>query len=485
MSLRQAASEGGRWTAFSVVAVALIQLAGLVVLARILSPVEFGLIAMMMVFIGLADTFSQFGISTAIIQQPSAPSVTQLSTLFWISAALGVCAYLLVLIALPAVVWFFGEPRLAHLMPIMALSFLISPLGAQFGALLRRALRFRPLALIEVGKGLVGTVTAIGGALAGWGVWALVAGYLASVGVGALLLLVIAVRESWLPRFRWSLPDVYPLLSFGGFFSASNLVNYVNSRSDQLLVGVLLGPRELGFYVMAFKLVIQPVMKINSVVTQVAFPILARIGEDRSQMQRWYLKMLNLLTTVNAPVLLGMAAVAPLAVPLLLGQQWLPAVPLVQVLSLYALLRSAGNAGGTLIFAAGEAKRAFVWNAGLLLVIPGSVALGAALGGLIGVAWTLTAMQAALFLLWYPYATRRIVGQCFGRYLRAFMLPTLLAAAMAVAVGAFAPHLPGWPPIPVLIMLVALGAVLYVCAYFFLFRAAFIDYLALLTGRTR
>ena len=149
-----------------------------------------------------------------------------------------------------------------------------------------------------------------------------------------------------LPKFYFSLKALKPYLSFGLHLVGSNILNHINSRIDQLVVGVLLGPQALGYYSMAFNLVLQPVTSINPVLTQVAFPVLARVRSNKERLKWGYFRMLNLLTSINAPMLLGIAAVAPLLIPVALGDQWIPVVPLIQILSLFSLIRSTGNAGG-------------------------------------------------------------------------------------------------------------------------------------------
>jgi O-antigen/teichoic acid export membrane protein len=483
VNLRHAASRGVKFTAFATLSTTLIQVGGLLVLGRLLSPIDFGLVAMMAVVFGLADMFAQMGIGEGIVQHQAPLDTGQLSTLFWTNCALGVAAYLLILLCIPLVAAVYGEPALRELLPVASIAIVIAPLGINVAALLRKSLRFEVLAAVDIGKAVVGTGTAIVAALLGWGVWALIAGQISATACGTAALLAVGAREGWLPRLRYDLRGVRGILSFGVYFFGSNLVNYVNSRIDLLLVGSLLGARALGYYSMAFNLVVQPAARINQIVTQVAFPIMARAQQETAQLRRWYAKMLNMLATVNAPALLGMAAVAPLFIPLLLGEKWLPAVPLVQLLAVLALFRSAGNAGGTLIYALGKARVAFYWNLCLLLLIPAAVFFGAHLHGLLGVALTLTAMQAILFLAWFG-VVRRHLSMPFGDYALPFARPTLLAVAMAAAVSYAGGFLQDWPAAGVLAALVAGAIVAYAVLYRLLFRAEFDEYIAMILLRS-
>ncbi|MGH8687192.1 MAG: MOP flippase family protein [Burkholderiales bacterium] len=481
MSLRSAASQGVRFTTLAVACGTLVQVGGLVVLGRLLQPSDFGLVAMMVVVFGFADMLAQMGVGDGIVQHPQPVDSNQLSTLFWTNCLLGVGAYGVVQLSIPLLVAIYGEPELGALVPVASLSLVVTPLGIHVAALLRRALRFKLLAALELGKALAATGTAIAGALLGWGVWALVAGQLAAAAFGTAALLIIGAAKGWLPRLRYDAASVREILRFGAFYFGSNVVNYFNSRIDQLLIGSLLGARALGYYSMAFNLVSQPTSKVNQVVTQVAFPIMAQIRDDAGQLNRWYLKLLNILATVNAPMLLGLAAVAPLLVPLVLGDGWAPSLPLVQILAILFVLRSAGNAGGTLMYALGRSEINFRWNCTISLLVPAAVFLGAKAGGLAGVAAALALAQVLLFFLWFP-VVRRVLPLRLGTYAAAFLRPTALAALMALAVWLVA-DIPLEGSVPARIAVLAcIGAAAYLIAYRVLYRAEFDEYLSLLRG---
>src|SRR5262249_36314737 len=145
-------------------------------------------------------------------------------------------------------------------------------------------------------------------------------------------------------------------------------INYLSERLDQLLIGTLLGARSLGFYNFAFNLTGRPIWRINPILTRVAFPIFSAVQHDREKLRRGYLRLLSLLTTINAPLLIGLATLAPVAVPLVFGRKWTDSIILIQILSLVTLSRSVGNPIGSLQLAKGRADLGFKWNAFFLLV---------------------------------------------------------------------------------------------------------------------
>jgi O-antigen/teichoic acid export membrane protein len=172
--------------------------------------------------------------------------------------------------------------------------------------------------------------------------------------------------------------------------------------------------------------------------------------------------MLDLLASFNAPVLIGIAAIAPLLIPAVLGKQWSPIVPLVQVLAVFSLIRSMGNAGGSLILACGRADLAFYWNLGLLAFIPLTVFIGAQTAGLQGVAWSLLGSQMLLLFAWYRFAVRRLLGNCFSGFVSSLAAPVIFAVAMAVAVVSIGSLIASRPTTIQLIVQVLIGGAIYV-----------------------
>ncbi len=472
MTLAQAAASGIRWTTLSMLAVTVTQMIRLVVLGRILGPEAFGLLAMMLVVTGFAELLGQMGLSEAIIQHPD-PTHKELSSLYWLNIGLGGLLYVVLLLITPLIATLYATPQLKQLLPWVALAFLISPWGTQFKALLQKRLDFKPLAVIEIVAALVGTVLAIGLAWLGYGVWSLVWGQLAQSIVVTLSLVLVGWRQQMLPGFYFSHRAVKPYLSFGLHLLGSNALNYFNSRIDQLVVGVLLGSQALGYYSMAFNLVLRPVSRINPVLTQVAFPVLARVRDDKLRLKRGYFRMLDLLTSINAPILIGVAAVAPLLIPVVLGDKWLPIVSLIQILALFSLIRSTGNAGGSLILACGRADMAFYWNLLLFSFIPLAIFTGAKIAGLQGIAWTLLGLQSFLLFAWYYLIVRKLLGDCFTGFISSIIKPIAFAIPMAGVVLGVAPLLSALPEASQLTAQVLLGGVVYTGLYF-LFRREFV-----------
>lgn len=481
MSLRRQALTGVTWTSLATIGSVGAQMLQLVVLARLLRPDDFGLMGMALIVIGFAQAYADVGISAAIVHHQHV-SREQLSSLYWLNLAVGASIFAVLWLGSPLIASFFHEPRLVPLLHGVSAVFLLLPLGKQFEILLQRDLRFDLLARQDIAAAVAGAAAAVAGAVAGLGVWALVLGTVTTVATRTALLLWVGLREHCpMLHFRWA--DLDRFVGFGAYQMGERTVNYVAERLDQLLIGSLLGATTLGFYNFAFNLTGQPVSRINPIVTKVAFPIFCRVQDDASRLQRGYLTIVKLVTSVNAPLLLGLVAVAPLLVPTVFGVQWTASVALVQVLALVALLRSVGNPTGSLLLSRGRADLGFAWNVCLLLVSAPAIWLGAHAGGALGVAFALLGVQIVIAPVSYVALVRPMMGACARAYLLAVMRPTALALLMATIVAAMAGVIRLSVPAMLLVGQVVAGGAAYALLLWRFERATLDDLRAAVLGR--
>ena len=410
MSLRHQAASGVKWTTAATMVTAVAQVLQLIVLARLLSPDDFGLMAMVTVVLGFAQAYTDAGISAAIIHyQNNSPE--QLSSLYWLNLFTGALFFGIMWLLIPAIVLFFREPRLTPLLRVTSSVFLIVPLSKQFEVMMQKELRFDVLAKQQIVATVFSTLIAVFAALLHQGVWALLWGQLSLIALRSAMLQVTGWR-SYRPTFHFAWRDLKGYISFGLFQMGERSVTFLSQGMDQLLIGRLLGTQSLGYYNFAFNLVVQPYRLVNPAVTKVAFPVFAKVQDDSSRLQRGYLKTVNLLCAANGPVLVGLAAVSFTAIPLIFGSKWSGSVPLVGVLAFVAYLRSAGNPVGSLLLAKGRPDKGFLWNLALLIASVPIVYLGARAGGAIGVAIALLVFQVALQAPAYTYLIRPLIGRC-------------------------------------------------------------------------
>jgi O-antigen/teichoic acid export membrane protein len=411
-----------------------LQLLQVAVLARMLGPDEFGQMAVILVLLSIGRTFAEFGLSSAIIQRPKVGK-SELGTLYAFNLVVGLVLFAALWVTAPWASAILNVGDTTKLIRGAAIVFLIAPWGLQIRALLQKRLEFRVLTTISLSAGTIGTGAAIGLALNGFGVWALLGGYLVTEGATAGLLLQRAYRDHLLAGLAWNLGGVKSYLVFGGYRLAAMVANTLNAKVDQLLVGGIMGASVLGYYNIAQRLALEPVQKLNPIVTRVAFPVFSLAQDDLERLRRGYLRMSRLLLGINAPLLVGLAATAHLVVPVFLGPNWDQAVPLVRLLAVYALLRSVGNAGGALLMARGRADWSFYWNLALLLVVPAAVWTAAeTTGTAIGVATALILVHACVIVVHYFALIRRLIGKCGAEYLIGILRPVLAATLMGAVV---------------------------------------------------
>ncbi len=476
--IKKQAISGVRWTTVSTIFTTVIQFVQLAILARLLTPRDFGLMAMIMIVIELSSVFSEMGLSTAIIQR-SNPKRTELSTLYWLNIATGFIAFFFILVCTPIFVKYFQSPEIKELLPVVALTFTISPFGSQFMCLMQKSLQFNLITRIELGISFLKFAVTVFCAFSGLGVWSLVFGQLAGTIVQTILLVCYGWMGANRPLFHFNWSDTKGYLGFGLYRVGAMAANHLNSRIDQLVIGIVLGPVQLGYYNMAFRLALQPIQKINPIVTRVAFPVFSIVQDDISRLKKGYLKMVKLLMSVNAPVLIGLAVTAPVVVPFFVGEQWHPCIHLVQILAFYALIRSLGNAGGSLICARGHANWTFYWNLVLLIFIPATVYLAGQSGSAVYVAGSLVGLQFILFFAHYHYFLKRILGHCLGEYIRSIGVPFSSAFLMGFIILLLSPFVSSWSFDIKLLLEFSIGALIYIMLSWYINNEIFIEFIRL------
>lgn len=429
MTLRQKTFSAVRWTTFSALFRVGLQLLQLAVLARLLAPADYGLMAMVSVVLGFTALLSDMGVNSAFVQKQDV-SDAQRSSLYWLNVGVSVALALLLMLLSPAVAWLMNEPRLVPLLLVASSSLWITALGQQVRMAAEKALNFRPVVILEVAAALLGFVVAVLAAWLGWGVWALVAGSLTGAVVGTAGAWLF-MSSDWRPGWHFVWGEVRPFLRFGGALVANHLVNQVNSSIDLLLGGRLLGATALGLYSVPRNLCLQIQFMINPIVTRVGFPMIAQVQHDLPRVRAIYLKTMNMTASVNAPIYLGVAFFAPEVVALMLGNQWHEAAPLLRILAVWGMFRSLGNPVGSLLFGMGKVGLSLKWNLSLTAVVIPALWLGAHWGTM-GLALTMTGLMVLLYVPGWYVLIRPVCGAGLGEYALSSLRPTVLAI---VAIG--------------------------------------------------
>ncbi len=399
MSLRRKTFSAVRWTSLSSAVKALLRVASIAVLARILVPEDYGLMAMVSVVLGVAGLFADLGVNSAFVQRQDVTQ-EQRSSLFWLNVSMSAGIALLVIALSPLFARFFGDPRLTPLMMLSSTTFVLVALGQQVKMSAEKELHFKAVVVLELVSVFVGFVTAVLAALSGWGVYSLVAAGIVGAATATVFYWMFVAR-GWRPLWRLRLDDVRPFLGFGSAIVADNIVNYINRTVDIFLGGRLLGVTELGLYSVPRTLVLELSGMVNSIITRVGFPLIAQVQSNVTQVRSIYLKTMNMTAAINAPLYIGIAFFAPDIVAIILGPGWDRSGSLLRILALWGGLRATGNPVGSLLYGMGRAGLSLKWNLSLLLIVPPVVWIGSK-NGPEGMAWALLLLQTGLFIpMWY------------------------------------------------------------------------------------
>lgn len=371
-----------------------LQMGSTMVLARLLTPADFGLIAMVTAVTGFVAMFKDAGLSMATVQRAEITH-EQVSTLFWINVALSVLVMLVIAALAPAIAMFYSEPRLTGITLALAATFIFGGLTVQHQALLRRQMRFRALATVEVLSMAAGVATAVAMAFGGFGHWSLV-GLVAGQTVANSVLVWVAC--GWRPGPPRRGSGVRPMLGFGGNLTGFNIVNYFRRNADNLLLGAFAGASALGLYSKAYSLLMLPLRQLNAPLTAVAVPLLSRLVSTPEQYRRAYRRALGSLALVAVPIPLLLLITSDLTIDVLLGSSWAAATPIFRALAVAAVIDALNVATGWAYVSWGHTRRQLYWGLLQSIVVVSAFIIGLSWGAL-GVAWAYT---ASLVLLRFP-----------------------------------------------------------------------------------
>ncbi|MDA0974418.1 MAG: lipopolysaccharide biosynthesis protein [Phycisphaerales bacterium] len=422
------------------------------VLARILDPTDFGIIAMASAFIVLLGEFADAGLSQATIQRHEI-NASQVSTLFWVNVAVGAVATLIgVGLAWP-IALFYGDPRLVMVTIALSAGFLLSGVAAQPLALVRRRMRFATEASVQLGSLGVGLAAGIVAAFEGLGYWALV---IQTLTTSLVQTLGIWIASGWIPGRPVRGSGVREMLRFGGFLSGTNIVAAFIRMSDRVLVGRFVGPDAAGLYDNAKRLVVVPVTQLNKPLTMVSRSVLARLQHDAERFRAYYRQGIETIASASLPVTMWFLISAEETVLTVLGPQWTASVPIFQALAPAAMLASLGVVTSWIYVPLGRTDRLFRWQCLQAVVTVAALAIGLRWGA-IGVA---VAFSTSLFLLRVPAIAYCLHGT-FVRWsdvLGSVWRPVVAVAVAGAAAAVVAERLP-LPEIPI-VGLVARGGLL-------------------------
>jgi O-antigen/teichoic acid export membrane protein len=391
-----------------------------VVLARLLTPSYFGLVAMVTAVTGLGQAFGDLGLSEATIQWPEI-TPDQVSALFWINSAIGLGLTFITMALAPLLAWFYREPRLIAITLVISPTFLIGGLRVQPDALLKRQMRFKSLVLRDVTSCFIGVLVAVAMAFEGGGYWAIIAFPLT---VNSLQMASSWLLVNWRPDRPRRIADVGPMVSFGGHVAASYLIGSLSGNTGNILIGWYWAAGPLGLYSRASNLLMRPVNQILTPAGGVAIPTLSRIHGDPERYARYYLRAVNLIMWISVPLFGLLFVAAKPLIMILLGNKWQDAAPVFQLLCISALAQPLLQSTNWVLVSSGRTDRLFRLTLITSVVMIAAFAFSLPLG-IKGVALWGSVVQLAM-LPWMLKFCYRDVSLTFRALGRALLYPVSL-----------------------------------------------------------
>jgi O-antigen/teichoic acid export membrane protein len=479
--LKRKAVRGG-FVAIAAQAVkVLLQTGTLMLLARLLSPDDFGLTGMAATLTGFLSLFRDAGLSAATVQRRDVTH-EQISTLFWINLAVGVVLAGCAILAAPLVVRFYGEPRLYWIVIVTGASFVCNGLAAQHGALIAREMRFATQARIDLIALATGSAVGVAMAFLGWRYWSLVGMGLVSSIIGSVGVLLAVPWAPGPPRMG---VGVRSMLRFGGLATCNGLLVFLAWNSDNILLGRFWGASALGLYGRAYQLATLPVEQLTSTLSSVAISGLSAVQDDADRLSRLFLRGYSLLVSATIPIAIACPLFAAEIIHVLLGDKWMGVVPIFRFLAPTSLVFALANPLSWLMTATGRVGRSVSIAAATTPVVIVGILLGLSHGPT-GVAMGYSAAMVLILIpitAWSKHGTG-IAWSDLWNVTRKPFLAGLVAGVIGFA-ARFCLSSGGLAPILVLALGVGLVFGVYACALVAMGqKRLYLDLLTELSSRT-
>lgn len=429
MTLKKKALDGVKWNSISSANKVVLQFIQLVILSRLLSAEDFGLMALVMVVVGFSQMFIDMGISNAIIYKQDI-SENQLNSLYWISIIIGFFLCFIIIVSATLIANIYDNEKLEDLLYIISITFIVLPFGQQFMVLMQKKLLFYNIAIVEIISRICSFTVTIVLAFNDYGVYSLVYGAL-FYSIISTILFVYKGRSFYKPKFHIVLSEIKEFLSFGFFQLGEKISIYFNSEFDTILIGYLLGTDILGVFNIAKRFVSYPVVLINPIITKVSFPIFAKSNSSDENLKRIYFKIVNSLSYVNFPIYFLIFVLAKPFVLFVLGPTWIDSIILIQVLAITYMIKTTSNPAGSLALSKGRADITFYWNVIKLIYVPVAIYIGS-LYDVVGVTVALLIIQVCLYYPTWKFIVNRICFATLKEYSMNFKKPLVFVVISSV-----------------------------------------------------
>lgn len=422
-SLVKKAGKGVAWNLLSQIVQQAVQFVVIIILARKLTPGDFGIFSMALIFAGLLEPLRQWGFQAFLIQKKDITQEYE-DTAFWSICFIGICLFVISITCAPLVGHFFSNPRVSSIFAVIALGFLLSPIGAIQWALITRDLNFKAIAIRGILVTFIYASCVCVLAVKGFGVWALVFAALCRELAWSV---IFWLTSDWRPRLQFSADKLKEMLGFSLNSIGSGVLKYIINNIDNLTVGKFLGAANLGFYNMAFNTVSHPQAKLVTHISTVSFPAFSSMKDDMDRFKETYFKIISIVLLVITPILAILFTSAKNFVMIFYGGKWLPAVLPIQIMCLYGFVKALTSISGSVFLSNGRADLDLKMNVFKLTVFILSLTFGLRYG-IVGVSIAVLVYSIIIFSPEFYFANKllKVTALRFysivARYLALFFL---------------------------------------------------------------
>lgn len=409
---------GSQWSKF------VLQTASTIVLARLLTPEDYGLVGMITALVGIGDALWNLGLQAATIQRREITH-RQVTFFFWLQGSIGLLLTLATDALAFLIVGFYDKPQLYPIIFVYSTYFVISGFLSQHLAVLTRQMRFTSIAVIEILSIAVGLALAIGMAVAGAAYWAIVA---QALGTLLVRLALYWYTSGWTPgRPRYE-RGMGPMLRFGLNLAVNNALRYAGSNADNVIIGKMYGTAPLGVYSRAYNLLLLPLRQVEMPVGRIAIPVLSYLQDQPERYRRYYRTAVTGLSLVAMPVVAALAALSHEVIAILLGPRWSAVAPIFQVLAIAGILQIVSSPNRWIFTSTGRTGRQAVWALISQPILIGSFVVGAP-WGVVGISWAYTIATLVMLIpafLWAVKDSPLRIGDVWAAAWRSLVLAGLV-----------------------------------------------------------
>jgi len=422
-SLTHSIRSGLLWNFGSQIMIRILSLGVGIMTARILTPEDFGIVAVAMVVWQMIALLGQMGLGAKLIQQRKNVAEYANAT-FWLNLMVNTAIALLAVVLSPLAAKFYDNPATTRIIQVLAAGFILSAFGNTHSTLLQKKMAFKTLSTLDVSLTLLKIIITVSMLLTGFGFWSLI---LPGLFKHPFRIIALWKFEPWRPRFHLGIEYWRDIFKFGKFILGTTIVRYLNINGDYLIIGKVLGAASLGLYKFGYGLANWPVENIVWIFSRVMFPAFAHLQNDIKEMQRLYLRVVETLSIVSFPLLIGLLSVADLLIPAVYGDKWRPAVLPLKIIIVFTIVRTISSLGGQILMALGQPGKEFKMNACQVIPLLTAVYIGSRFG-IVGVAAGMSTVLSG-FAIWFLVITNKAIDLSIKHLIKA-VLPALVSSGV-------------------------------------------------------